>query len=146
MTKHNRNQLRMKFTLAAGLLSCLVAPAFAEGHIERGSKIFIEPMPEGFNTYLQAAFIKKHVPVVMVGDEATADYVIVGTAETNKAGWAKTIFITPKGDADASITIKEAKTGNIVYGYAVDKFGARHGQQSTAEACAKHLKEFMEKK
>jgi hypothetical protein len=69
----------------------------------------------------------------------------VGTAETIKAEWAKKIFVTPKGDADASITVKEAKTGTIVYGYAVDKFGARHGQQSTAEACAKHLKEFIDK-
>jgi hypothetical protein len=135
----------MKLVLAATFLSCLAVPAFAQGHIERGSKIFIEPMTEGFNTYLQAAFIKKHVPVIMVGDEATADYVIVGTAETHKAGWAKTIFVTPKGDADASITVKEAKTGNVVYGYAVDKFGARHGQQSTAEACAKHIKEYIEK-
>jgi len=136
----------MKVVLTAALLSCLVVPAFAEAHMERGSKIFIEPMPESFNTYLQAAFVKKHVPVVMVSDEDTADYVIVGTAETIKAGWAKTIFVTPKADADASITIKDAKTGNIVYGYAVDKFGARHGQQSTAEACAKHLKEFIEGK
>jgi predicted HAD superfamily phosphohydrolase YqeG len=135
----------MKLVVAAAFLSFLAVPAFAEAHIERGSKIFIEPMPEGFNAYLQAAFVKKHVPVVMVGDEVTADYVIAGTAETNKAGWAKTIFVTPKGDADASITVKEAKTGNVVYGYAVDKFGARHGQQSTAEACAKHLKAFIEK-
>jgi hypothetical protein len=135
----------MKLVLATALLSCLAAPAFAQAHIDKGSKIFIEPMQEGFNTYLQAAFIKKHVPVTMVGDETMADYVIVGTAETVKAGWAKTIFITPKGDANASITVKNMKTGNIVYGYAVDKFAARHGQQSTAEACAKHLKEFIEK-
>lgn len=62
----------------------------------RSKSIKVEPISEGFNTYLQAAFIKKGVPVIMVGDLAKADYVIVGTAETVKAGWAKTIFITPK--------------------------------------------------
>ena len=38
-------------------------------------------MPEGFNTYLQAAIIKKHAPVTIVGEEARGDYLIVGTAE-----------------------------------------------------------------
>jgi hypothetical protein len=67
----------MKLVFAMAILSSFVAPAFAEAHINRDSKVFIEPMPEGFNTYLRAALIKKHVPLVMVGDEATADYVIV---------------------------------------------------------------------
>jgi hypothetical protein len=136
----------MKPLFATALLFCVAAPAFGQVHVDKGAKIFIEPMSEGFNTYLQAAFIKKGVPVIMVDDQARADYVIAGTAETVKAGWAKTIFITPKGDANASITVKDAKTGNIVFGYAVDKFAARHGQQSTAEACAKHFKEFIERK
>jgi hypothetical protein len=130
---------------ATAIFLCLGVPAIAQAHIASGSKVFIEPMQGGFNTYLQAALIKKHVPVTMVDDETKADYVIVGTAEMNKAGWAKTIFVSPKGDADASITVKDVKTGNIVYGYAVDKFSARHGQQSTAEACAKHFKTFIDK-
>jgi len=136
----------LKSLFPIALLFCLAAPGLCQAHVDKGAKVFIEPMSESFNTYLQAAFIKKDVPVIMVDDEAKADFVIAGTAETVKAGWAKTIFVTPKGDADASITVKDAKTGNIVFGYAVDKFAARHGQQSTAEACAKHFKEFIERK
>jgi hypothetical protein len=32
------------------------------------SKIFIDPMPEGFRAYLQAALIRKHVSLTMVAD------------------------------------------------------------------------------
>ena len=135
-----------KSPFATVLLFCLAAPGFGQVRVDKGAKIFIEPMAEDFNTYLQAAFIKKDVPVIMVDDRAKADYVITGTAETVKAGWAKTIFVTPKGDANASITVKDAKTGNVVFGYAVDKFAAHHGQQSTDEACAKHFREFIGKK
>jgi hypothetical protein len=40
----------------------------------------------------------------------------------------------------ASITMTDKRTGAIVYAYAVDKKSTMHGQQTTAEACAKHLK------
>jgi len=33
------------------------------------------------------------------------------------------------------------KTGEMVYAYAVHKKDSAHGQRSTAEACAKHLKD-----
>jgi hypothetical protein len=41
--------------------------------------------------------------------------------------------------------MKNAKTGDLVFAYCVDKLTARHGDQSKAEACAKHLKEALEK-
>jgi hypothetical protein len=38
----------------------------------------------------------------------------------------------------------DRRTGAIVYAYAVDKKSTMHGQQTTAEACAKHLKAHIE--
>ena len=113
--------------------------------IAPGSKVFIEPM-DGFDTYLSAAILKKKVPVMIVDDRTKADFVVVGSSHVDKAGWAKTIFISPNPHAEASISVKDAHTGNLVFAYNVDKLNAARANQSTAEACAKHLKEAIEKK
>ncbi len=101
---------------------------------------------DGFETYLSAAMLKKKVPIIIVDDKSKADFILGGTSEVQKAGWAKTIFISPASHANASISIKDAVTGDLAFAYAVDKMNAARAQQSTAEACAKHLKEAMEKK
>jgi hypothetical protein len=107
------------------------------------ARVFMEPM-DGFETYLAAAIIKKHTPVIVVDDKAKADFIIGGTSHVDKAGWAKTIFISGAPQAGASIAMKN-KNGDLAWAYSVDKFNAARASQSTAEACAKHLKEFIEK-
>ena len=114
-------------------------------HIAPGSKLYIEPM-NGFETYLSAAILKKKVPVLVVDSKEGADYVLTGSSHMEKAGWAKTIFVSPNAHAEASIAIKDAKSGALAYAYNVDKQNSARGNQSTAEACAKHLKEAIEKK
>src|ERR1700686_2698568 len=56
-----------------------------------GSKVYIAPM-NGFENYLAAAFAKKKVQLVPIADEDQADYVITGTSQDKKAGWAKIVF------------------------------------------------------
>ena len=46
----------------------------------------------------------------------------------------------------ASIAVSNLKSGETVFAYTVNKESSGHGKQSTAEACAKHLKDAMEKK
>jgi hypothetical protein len=124
------------------------AEAVSSGALTRiapGSKLFIEPM-DGFDTYLSAAILKKKVPVMVVDDRSKADFIVTGGAHVDKAGWAKTIFVSPNPHAEASIAIKDAHSGNLVFAYNVDKSNAVRANQSTAEACAKHLKEAIEKK
>ena len=99
----------------------------------------------GYENYLSAAFLKKGVPLVITDSKEKADYIVTGTSHTEKAGRAKTVFVTPAPQSDASLMIKSIKTGDLVFAYSVDKFAARHADQSTAEACAKHLKAAMEK-
>jgi hypothetical protein len=101
---------------------------------------------DGFEIYMAAALTKKKVPLVAVADANQADYVIGGTSVDKKAGWAKIVFMgNIHSDNAASITMTNRRTSAIVYAYAVDKKSTMHGQQTTAEACAKHLKEFIEK-
>ena len=114
--------------------------------IVSGATVFISPM-EGFENYLAAAFQKKGVPLVPVGSEEQATYVLKGTSEEKKPGAAKIIFMGQiHADDAASVQMMDRRTGAIVFAYAVNKKNTLHGQQTTAEACAKHLKEQIEKK
>ena len=113
--------------------------------IAAGSKVYIEPM-NGFETYMAAAIEKKKVPLIVVSDESVADYVITGNAEHQKAGWAKVVFTgNIHSDEQASVSMVSTKTKELVFAYAVNKKNTLHGEQTSAEACAKHLKEKIEK-
>ena len=112
--------------------------------ITPGAKVYITPM-DGFENYLAAALGKKKVQLVPVFDQNQADYILNGTSVDKKAGWAKIVFMgNIHSDNAASVTMTDKRTGAIVYAYAVDKKSTMHGQQTTAEACAKHLKAHME--
>ena len=49
-------------------------------------------------------------------------------------------------DDAASVQMIDRKSGAIVFAYSINKKNTLHGQQTTAEACAKPLKEQIEKK
>src|SRR5260370_21200041 len=115
--------------------------------IERSSRIYIAPIEGGFDTFLAAAIIKKQVPVVVVTDRGKADYEISGIANTERAGWAKMLFMGVDNSNDmASIKVVYLKSDEVVYGYSVRKCSSYRGKQSAAEACAKHLKGKIEGK
>jgi len=110
------------------------------------NSVFISPM-NGFENYLAAAFEKKRVPLTVVADQARAAYVITGTSEEKKPGIGKMlVFGQIHADNAASVQMIDQKTGAVVFAYAVNKKNTLHGDQTTAEACAKHLKEKLEKK
>lgn len=112
--------------------------------IPAGSKLYVAP-GGGFDTFLAAALNKKQVPVTIVADKDKADYIVEATSESQKAGWAKVIFTGQTGSAEeASIRIINVKTSEVVFAYAVNKRNSVHGKQSSAEACAKHLKEVVQ--
>jgi hypothetical protein len=139
------------------------------GQVVPGSRIVIAPMG-GFETYFAAAMREKKVPVRLTLDRDSAQYFIVSTetewhgfvygaaggANWNQnggsAGHAASASST-RG-LEASIMLIDAKSKDVVWAYEVHKSShgalllgthAARGQQSLAEACAKHLKEFIEK-
>src|SRR5580765_1192548 len=143
--------------------------AYALGQIPLGSRVVIAPMG-GFETYFAAAVAKKEVPIALTLDKGSAQYFLVSTetewqgfvygsaagANWNKSGgsaWGASSGSSTRG-LEASIMLIDAKTKDVVWAYEVNKsshgallFGtlAARGKQSVAEACAKHLKEFIEK-
>ena len=135
---------------------CLTASAFAQhaselrqdaqARIPRGAKVFIGPIESGYDIYLAAAIHKKQVPVVMVTDREKAEYEMSGVSESEKAGWAKIVFWGDTSSKEqASVKLVDLKTGTVVWGYNVNKSSSARGKQSSAESCAKHLKEKIEK-
>jgi len=134
-----------------------------------GARVVIAPMG-GFETYFAAAVREKKVPIALTLDRDSAQFFIVST-ETEwqgfVAGSGSSASWTPAGGSrtsgsaasstrglESSIMLIDAKSKDVVWAYEVHKsshgallFGtlAARGQQSLAEACAKHLKEFMEK-
>lgn len=137
--------IALAVAFAVTVLLGSTALAVSEQQIAPGSKVYIEPM-NGFETYLTAAFQKKKVPLVVIADKDMADYIITGNAEHQKAGWAKIIFAgNIHSDEQASVSMISTKTKEVVFAYAVNKKNTLHGMQTSAEACAKHLKSAIEK-
>ena len=127
--------------------SVVIAPAAAADKLTPGAKVFVHPMADGFDTYFKAALEKKKVPVVVVASREEADYEIKGSSETQKAGAAKKIMLGSwHSDEQASISIAGIKSGEVVFAYSANKKNSAHGKQTTAEACAKHLKDEIDKK
>jgi hypothetical protein len=118
----------------------------ASKKIPANSKVYLAPMG-GFEEDLKAAIQSKKVPVVLVTDKDQADYEIAGTSDTEKASTAKKVVMWNwHSNEQASITVTEHKSGEVVFAYSVNKKSSAHGKRSTAEACAKHLKEQIEGK
>ena len=118
----------------------------ASKKIPANSKVFLAPMG-GFEEDLKAAIQSKKVPVVLVTDKDQADYEIAGTSDTEKASTAKKVVMWNwHSNEQASITVTDHKSGEVVFAYSVNKKSSAHGKRSTAEACAKHLKEQIEGK
>ena len=142
--------------LGLALMLMVIVPTFSQAQegksvdqrtkpIERGSRVYVAPMEGGFDTFLVAAIVKKKLPVTVVTDRSKADYEITGIAESEKAGWAKMLFMGSQQSRElASVKVVDLKTSDVVYGYAVHKGNSYRGKQSAAEACAKHLKEKIE--
>ncbi|HZW05337.1 MAG TPA: PEGA domain-containing protein [Candidatus Nitrosotalea sp.] len=101
---------------------------------------------DGFGSYVVAAFRVKGVPVVVVANRAVADYEVVGNSDSQKAGWAKVIFLKQTGSREeASISVVDLRTSEVVFAYNYNTGNSYRGKQSAAESCAKHLAEAIRK-
>ncbi len=103
-------------TMALGAMTCFAGDAKT---VPAGSKVYVQAS-DGFDTYLDAALRKKHVPVVIVADKDKADYSLEGVSDHKKAGWAKTVFMGQiHSDEQAGIRLVNIKSGEVVFAYAV---------------------------
>lgn len=115
-----------------------------ETKIPANSKIYIAPMESGFETYVTAAIQKKKIPLTIVASREQADFEIKGSVEKQKAGWAKTIFISPLPSIDSTMQVINVKTGVVAYSISSTKSNARRGRKGSAEHLAKNLAKKMQ--
>lgn len=155
-------------------LFAFTVSAFAQApSIHSGATVYIEPIG-GYETYLAAAITKKQVPLIVVADKEKADYILRSSVNhTDLNSPSPTVVVNSTvnsgtqnpnpvteaalsgyeegaarrralGETSAAITIMDAHSSQIVFSYTAGKMG-KNQLQSTSEACAKHLKDFIEK-
>lgn len=112
--------------------------------IPANSKVFVNPMESGFETYVVAALQKKKIPLIIVSNRETADFEIKGTVEKQKAGWAKTIFVSPLPAIDSTMQVINIKTGVVAFSNSSTKNNAARGRKGSAEHLAKNLARKMQ--
>jgi hypothetical protein len=154
-TQSMRRAKRIAFLVALALTLCAAAnpqTSTSEGQlasvnnakIPSYAKVYVAPMADGFDNYIIAGMRNKKVPLTLVVDRNKADYEISGVSESDKAGWAKMLFMgSQNSNEQASIKVSDLKTGAIIFGYSVHKTNSVRGKQSAGEACAKHIKQVV---
>lgn len=120
-------------------------PVLTNESLPRGARLYVAPIQNGFETYVIAGLEKKKVPLVVVADRSKADYELTGVSESDKAGWAKMLFLgSQQSNETASIKIVNLKTASVIFAYSVNKTNSVRGKQSAGEAVAKHINEKIE--
>jgi hypothetical protein len=121
----------------------LAISALANGQ----QRIFIVPMTDGFDSFLAAALISNHVPVVITMDEPSAAYVIVGNAVRGQNHWYDTVFGDERDRDQGSLRLIRVSDRSVVWaGAAGDRslwWGSLKsgGQKKVANRLARLLKE-----
>ena len=161
----------MNRLIAFLLLACSIVCLAQAPQFKSGSTIYIEPM-DGYETYLAAAIMKKHVPLVVVADKDKADYFIRSTVNHTTASQPAVVVtnsninnnnvnnsnvttrsssgggygaaLAALGSTSTSIAVVDPHSSQVVFAYAAGKAGDKQLQRA-AEDCAKHMKEFIEK-
>ena len=112
-------------------------------------RVYVQPQ-NGFESYLAAAIVKKHVPAVVTEDKTQAEYVLTSVVQAKEESTgskvARCLFAYcagMEGTQTATVQLVSVKTQEVVWAYNVRK-GSAKAYQSTAEAVAKHLKQFLE--
>jgi hypothetical protein len=148
----NRTCMKIAFRLCP-LAALALALLGQTPRLKSVPKIYIEPQ-NGFESYISAAFFKKHVPGTIASDKQGATLVLRSGApaiQEEKSGLGKlarcayALCIGIDGSLTVSVELIDAATSQIVWAYSVRKIGAVN-YQSSAEAIAKHLKGFLEQK
>lgn len=123
-------------------LASVAASKHKVGMVPAGSNIFVDSN-NGFDTFILAALQNKQVQLHLVSSLDKADYILDSSLFHNSEAIATPDFAKAGRTSEAAFKLT-AKSGEIVWAYAVSKGIFSRGKQSVAEACAKHLKEIVQ--
>lgn len=138
----------MRRYLAVFVLSLAVGGLHASAQdkvstlLPAGAKVFIAPMEDDFRDYLVDALRAKKVPLTIVDDKSQARFEISGHSESHAASTAQKLILQNFHSSEqASIQVTDLESSVVVFAYSANKGSSAHGKQSTAEACASHIKD-----
>jgi PEGA domain len=132
-------------SLVLGLAASAAAVSvFAIQPASTQTNVYIDAMG-GFGAYLAAAFRVKAVPVAVVADRRQADFEVMGTAESKEASMTRGLLNQSGSNENATVSMVNLKTGEVVFAYAYNRSYALFGKRSAAESCAKHLRAAIAK-
>lgn len=136
-----------------GMLMFTLALGIAAGqtyNLERGSKLFIEPMPQDLDSYIKAEVVKQKIKLLIVGSPDDADYVMVGTStEEERRKWHEGWLTAERDKTAGSVSIVKRADKSLVWaGEAGDRsiwWGAlkRGGHRKVAARLVQQLKKHV---
>lgn len=127
---------------------CLISSAQVA---PRGSKIFIAPMEGGLDGFIAAEIIKKKIPMIVVTDDAQADYVLSGASLKADDRWYNVVF-GGKDKNEGNVRLLDVKTKQMVWaGEAGDRSlwmagWRRGGERKIADRIVEEMKKQLFKR
>lgn len=119
--------------------------ASPETAILPGSSVYVAPMG-GYERFIIAALEEKRVPLVVLTDPSISNFEIRDAAVNPPSSATATSGGSAHWSEQANITVTDLKTHAVVFSCAVKESNSSHGNKSSAEDCAKHLRDVMESK
>jgi hypothetical protein len=94
----------------------------------------------GYESYLEAAFTKEHVPLIVVGNKEKARYIITSTVAHKDSISDEPAVL----NAAASIALYDPRISRILFAYAASGVGTNQLERN-AKDCAKHMEKVIHK-
>jgi len=120
------------------------AAAVQAAVVSANSKLYIDVM-DGFDSYLSAAILAKHIPVTVVRDRDKADYLVTGTWRESEGGTSGNgSLVRPlkrRTNYSASISIVDPKTSAVIFAYSSQRSATHDLSKEIAEDLANHLRD-----
>jgi hypothetical protein len=113
-----------------------------------GSKVFIAPMEGNLHGFLSSEIVKKKIPVILVTDDKSAEFIITGASLPGDNKWYNTVF-GGRDKHEGNVQIVSVRDKQVVWaGEAGDRslwFGGlrRGGQRRVADRIAEKMKKEL---
>ena len=143
----------MKLSVIAALLLVVTVAVVtqAQWKIQPGAKVFIANMEGGLDGFIAAEILKQKLPVVVVTDEVSAEYVLAGGSLKADDHWYNTVF-GGKDKNEGNVKLISVKDKAVIWaGEAGDRslwWGnlSRGGERKIADRIVSNMKHDLFKK
>ena len=106
----------MTFSAYRSLFVLLALAFLANAQVElpKGAKVFIAPMKGSLDGFIASEIVKKKVPMVVVTEEAQADYILTGASLKADDHWYNTVF-GGKDKNEGNVRLLDVKSKRMIW-------------------------------